>query len=226
MAYHADDRDALFKRLEALAARHSSCLIHFTDNAIPPAVLTELARRGSPVPWWGFVRPTEHLADPDFVQAVARSGCVMLQLGFETPSPRLLERMRKGVDPALFPSILSNLRNAGIRSYVYLLFALPGETGEDRQSSLRFCAEHPPDFLNAAVFRLPPSAALAVELEHFGMAPILSDSHDRYLHLPDEGVRLPQIRRWLSSRFLKHPAIRPVISRTPRYYKSSHAPFL
>lgn len=224
--YHCDRRAALFARLDALAAAWAPCFVHFTDNAIPPAVLADLATRGSPAPWWGFVRATEDLADADVVRGLARGGCAMLQLGFESASAGLLERMNKGVDPMRFPTILSNLREAGIKSYVYLLFGLPGETDEDRESSLQLCAGNRPDFLNASLFRLPPSAALAREPERFAMETPRAAPHDRYLHLAGEESRRPAVRRWLSGRFLTHPAIRPVVSRTPRYYKSSHAPFL
>lgn len=222
-AFCADGHDSLFARLEALAVRHGRCLIHFTDNAIPPATLAALAGGGSPAPWYGFVRPTESLAEPAFVQALAEGGCVMLQVGLETASQSLLEKMHKGTDPELYPRILANLTRAGIKSYVYLLFGYPGEGDADRAATLRFCCEHPADFLNASIFRLAPAASVVKDLREAGRD-LLAESGHRYLQLTDDAATA--IRRWLSGSFFRHPAVKAMAARTPRYYKSSHAPFL
>ncbi|MBN1424327.1 radical SAM protein [Candidatus Fermentibacteria bacterium] len=219
----ADGLDELFARIARLADCHQKCLIHFTDNAIPPATLSALAARGAPAPWYGFVRPTAALADYGLVQALADSGCSMLQLGLETASQGLLDHMRKGVDSTLYPSILANLRRAGIKSYAYLLFGFPGEGEADREETLRFCAEHPADFLNASLFSLPPNAVAARDSRDFDLDLIASPG-DRYLRVVDD--TRPRLRRWLSGSFLRHPTVRTMATRTPRYFKSSHAPFL
>lgn len=204
--------------LDLIHARWPEAVVHFTDNALPPPVLLRLAQRRAGPPWWGFVRPHPLLADEDFARELAASGCLMLQLGFESASPRVLEAMGKGTDPSLFPRIIRSLRRAGIKSYAYLMFGFPGETDEEREATLALCASAPPDFLNVSLCRVPPGSPLAQK----GQAP--PDSC--YRTLPDHHVRFPQARAWVSRRFAGHPAIRPLIARTPRYYKSSHAPFL
>ncbi len=224
--YAQEAPERVLARLEALVERWGPCYVHFTDHAIPPAMLSLLASRGSPAPWWGFVRPTEELASPAFAHALARGGCVMLQLGFESASARLLDMMDKGTDPSCYGAILESLRGAGIKSFAYFLFGLPRETEQDREATLALCAAHPPDFLNASLFRLPPSSPLAQDHARFGIYAPVAEPARRYRLLPSDGATRPGVRRWLSGRFMKHPAIRPIVSRTPPYYKSSHAAFL
>jgi hypothetical protein len=211
-------------RLRRLADTYRPGLFHFTDNAIPPAILRHLAAGGSPAPWYGFVRAEPALTDPAFVDALARSGCVMLQLGLETPDHELLNRMQKGVDPRHFGAILRNLRASGIASYVYLLFGLPGQTLEKCEQVLAFLDENPVDFLNASVFRLPPDAAIAETPDRFDVT-CLSDmrSTDLYHAFEAGGTDRLTLRRWLSRRFYRHPAVRHAVARTPRYFKSNHA---
>jgi len=74
----------VIRELEDLVARWRPVLIHLLDNALSPALLGELARQRFEVPWYGFSRITEQLADLDFCLALKESGCVMLQLGLES----------------------------------------------------------------------------------------------------------------------------------------------
>ena len=213
-------------RLDRLATRYRPGMFHLTDNAVPPAILKALGDRGSPAPWYGFVRPGPELADAGFVRALRASGCRMLQVGIETPDPLLIARMRKGVDPALFGSMLLNLREAGIASYVYLLFGLPGQGQDACEAARSFVAENPVDFLNASIFRLPPDAAMAIMPDLFGVDHV-SDraSSDLYCRFEAAGLAGAELRRWLADRFYRQPAVREASSRTPRYFKSNHAVF-
>ncbi len=80
-------------------------LVHFLDNALSPALLTALSRRPLGVPWYGFARITERLADPGFCRRLCHRGCVMLKLGLESGDQQVLNALDKGieqVDPVTF----------------------------------------------------------------------------------------------------------------------------
>jgi hypothetical protein len=62
--------------LRLLTESTSPVLIHLLDNAISPALLRALAENPPGVPWYGFARIDERLADPDFCRALKRSGWV------------------------------------------------------------------------------------------------------------------------------------------------------
>ncbi len=95
--------------LKLLTEQTGPILIHLLDNAISPALLHALAENPPGAPWYGFARIDEHLADPEFCQALKRSGCVMLKLGLESGDQRVLDRMCKGIDLGVASRVLNNL---------------------------------------------------------------------------------------------------------------------
>ena len=81
--------------LSILVEKYKPNLVHLLDNALPPAVLEEIARNPFGASWYGFARVTPHLANPDFCLALKRSGCVMLQLGVESGDQGVLDQASK-----------------------------------------------------------------------------------------------------------------------------------
>jgi len=112
-------------QLKSLIRLLRPAMVHFTDNALSPALLKALGREPYTAPWYGFVRITRHLADPDFCNALKRSGCVLLQIGLESGSQKVLDGFSKGIDLKIAQKVLENLKHAGIAVYVYLLFGTP-----------------------------------------------------------------------------------------------------
>jgi len=133
------------------------CLIHFTDNALSPKFLKYVIKNPPKVPWYGFVRITDHLAEPDFVRGLKASGCVMLKLGVESGDQTVLDALNKGIDLDIVSTVLNTLKKEGIATYVYLLFGTPAEDAASAQKTMDFTEAHAHtiDFLNLAVFNLP-----------------------------------------------------------------------
>ena len=222
--FNMDSSVHLIQRIKNGLCAHKPGLVHFCDHAIPPAVLKTLIGLREPFDWYGFVRATPELANPDFIGNLAESGCRMLQLGLESYDPELLQAMNKGVDPELFPVIIDNCRKHGIRSYAYLLFGYPGQTIRHCEETLAAIESMPPDFINSAVFRLPPGAPLVhnVAMTDPGCS-IRREQGRLYYEIPDRTLPLSNLRRWLSQRFNSSRVIREVNKKTPHFYKSSHA---
>jgi len=212
--------------LRFLSETTRPALIHLLDNAISPALLRALAEHPPGVPWYGFARIDERLADPDFCRALKRSGCVMLKLGLESGDQGVLDRMGKGVDLETASRVLSCLRQAGIRVYCYLLFGTPGETPLEARRTLDFVVRHREaiGFLNLAVFTMPLGAD---EADEYGTAPFsegdLSLSTD-FRH--PRGWDRRQVRRFLEGEFKRHPAVAAILRNDPPQFTSNHAPLL
>ena len=215
----------------------AGAMLHFCDSALAPPQLEHLAgfiaRERLPISWHGFARVEPALGDVDFAHHLARGGCAMLQLGVESASPRLLERMGKGASPDEARRALNCLHTAGVRNRIYLLFGLPGESDEDREATLSFVAEesHTLHDLNHAILNLPRRSPMHFHPERFGISAILPFHADSDLSLYDDfrcGDSHPRIeaRRWLHSRFLKHPAVRRVVGRLRAPFKANHLCFL
>ncbi len=233
--YRAADAGTFPTRLRELSDRYGVRRFHLTDSAIPVGVLRAMADAGSALrglSWHGFARFERELLDPGFASALAAAGCAMLQLGLESGSQRLLDRMGKGTRVADASAILSNLARAGIVPYVYVMLGAPGETEIDAERTRSFLAEHAGEigFLNLSILNLPREAS---------WPEIAEGSASREDGFPDEAGplglyrRVPEsdgwgrasVRRFLQKRILGDPAIRILAARTPPWFGDSHAVF-
>lgn len=200
-------------------------LIHFLDNAMSPSLLKSLCRNPLCVPWYGFVRVNGDLAEPDFCRELRRSGCVMLKLGIESGSQDVLDGEGKGVEAATAERALRCLKEAGIATYVYLLFGTPSETEEEARKTLDFSVRNSPfiDYLNCALFNLPINSEPFSRLRtynHYDGDLSLYAGFDHPL-----GWNRALVRHFLDRDFKRHPAIARILKRDPPIFTSNHAPF-
>jgi hypothetical protein len=212
-------------QLKTLTKTHRPSLVHLTDNAVSPALLKALAKDPPGAPWYGFVRITPHLADPGFCRALKSAGCVMLQIGLESGSQRVLDAFGKGIDLAVARKALSALGQAGIATYVYLLFGTPWERKTDAALTLDITACHHREisFLNLAVFNLPASSPESDALEtHTFYEGDLSLYRD-FSH--PAGWQRQDVRQFIDKKFKRHPDVAAIVRNDPPMFTSSHAPF-
>jgi radical SAM superfamily enzyme YgiQ (UPF0313 family) len=211
--------------LKRLVAKTGPSLVHLLDNALTPALMKALAERPPGAAWYGFVRITPHLADPDFCLALRRSGCVLLQLGLESGDQAVLDGLEKGVDLGVASRALRALKAAGIATYVYLLFGTPRETPEAARKTLVFTAAHHEsiDFLNLAVFNMPIEEA---EPDAVARSPFYEGDLSLYTDFEHpRGWNRKEVRQFLDREFRRHPAIASIVRRDPPVFTSNHAPF-
>ncbi len=225
-AYHPVPAGQAALYVRQLCDTYSPALLHLLDNAISPALLGQLAQTPPGAPWYGFVRVSRELQAPDFCRALRASGCVMLQLGIESGSDRVLEAMHKGISSSEASTTLRCLHEAGIAAYVYLLFGTPWETEREAQMTLHFTAAHAAyiDFLNVAVFNMPVVAAQ----DSLHATRSFSEA-DLSLYADFDhpaGWDRKSVRRFLDQRFKRTGAIAGIIRSKPPLFGSNHAPFL
>ncbi len=217
--------DHVVRDLVELQSRHKPALIHLVDNAVSPALMTRIAKGPFASPWYGFARIAPDLADVDFCKSLKASGCAMLKLGLESGDQHILDTLEKGINLEVAAGALAALKQAGIATYVYLLFGTPPETQESARKTLHFVATHcgSIDFLNIAIFNLPIHCgdARTLELRPFydGDLALYAD----FVHPHSWGRRA--VRTFLEKEFRRHPAIRPILLRQPALFTSNHAPF-
>ncbi len=208
-------------------------VIHFLDSAIPRKplkdVLPLLRKHG--LNWYTFARPESwisHMAD-----TLSESGCLMLQLGAESGSISLLNRFEKGIDPDTSLEAIKNCARAGIRTYVYMLLGLPGETDHDMNSTIRFLDEAGDsiDFINFSIFNLPEKCELTDRASEFGIELLDYDSPDDALRLyrpflyKGQNLRI-KARRSVSEHFSEIPSVTEALRRTPKWFRTSHFPLI
>lgn len=221
--------------MRLLANRYGVRHFQLTDNAVPVKSMKMLAERCNEMTglhWFGFVRFEKVFEDMEFVRRLAASGCRMLQLGLETGSQRILDRLGKGVQLESAARILANLSAAGIATYVYILLGTPGETEADAEMTRAFLEAHAPEigFLNISIMNLPRASDLLDNPEQYGIASSEPVAEASPLGLyqkfqPDNDWDRAAARRFLERRLLTSPAIRTIVNRNPPLFTSNHAIF-
>ncbi len=211
--------------LKHLKNRYNPAMIHFTDNALGPAVMRRITEASPGVPWYGFARITRHLADLDFSKALKGSGCVMLKLGLESGNQNILDYMNKGCALETARAALVSLHTAGIATYVYLLFGTPSETIREARDTVDFVVEQHEniDFLNLAIFNLPVGSAEVKEVKTMDFYEGDLSLYRDFEHPDGWGRR--EVRQFLEKEFKRHPAIQPILRRQPPFFTSNHAAF-
>lgn len=213
------------EELQTLTEQTKPALIHLLDSSIAPALLKALAEKPPGAPWYGFTRVTLHLTNEDFCRALKAGGCVMLKLGIESGDQAVLDSLNKGIDLQTVSAALRALKKAGIATYCYFLFGTPPETEAAAMKTLDFASRHADciDFLNLAIFNLPAGSP---EAENLATQDFYEGDLSLYksFHHPG-GWQRPNVRNFLTKTFKKHPAIAPIVSRTPELFTSNHAPF-
>lgn len=211
--------------LQTLTQRINPALIHNLDSSMSPSLLKALVQNPPGAPWYGFARVTQHLADEDFCSSLKDSGCIMLKLGIESGDQNVLDELNKGIDLSTTSVVLKNLKKAGIATYGYFLFGTPPENQESALRTMDFVAGHHTciDFLNLAIFNLP---ARSVEMRNLATCDFYKGDLSLYKNFQHPlGWHRPDVRKFLEKIFKKHPAIAPIVKRTPEFFTSNHAPF-
>ncbi len=218
----------MIAELSQLVEHYQPRLIHLLDNAMSPAHLRELVQSPDALNntlWYGFTRISQQLSDLEFCRGLKQSGCIMLKLGIESGDQDVLNAMDKGVTVELTGQVLETLRQAGIATYVYLLFGTPTETEEKARKTLNFTQQyaHCINFLNLAIFNLPLSSTESATLkkQHFYAADLsLYTDFDHPL-----GWNRREIRQFLDQEFKRDPAIAQILRNDPPLFTSNHAAF-
>ncbi len=208
-----------------LVDRQKPILIHLLDNAISPSLMKAISDDPPGVPWYGFARITRHLTDPDFCLALKRSGCVMLKLGLESGDQTVLDDLQKGINLEEASFALRNLKEAGIATYLYLLFGTPPEGLIEARKTLEFVVKHADSvgFLNLAIFNMPIFGPEAQQMETKTFYEGDLSLYTSFNH--PKGWNRQSIRQFLDKEFKRHPAIASILRRDPPLFTSNHAPF-
>jgi hypothetical protein len=223
--YHPLAADVVLHDLASLCRQTRPALIHFLDNAIAPDLMRKLIETPPAAPWYGFARVGRLLTDPEFCRELRCSGCLMLKLGIESGDQEVLDAMDKGIDLGMVSQALNALAQAGIATYIYLLFGTPTESLPQARKTLAFAAAHKDaiTFLNLAIFNMPLASPEAPTLA-------TSDFYEGDLSLYSDfthpsGFGRKAVRAFLDREFKRHPAIIPILQRDPPIFTSNHAPF-
>ncbi len=208
-------------------------VIHLLDSTIPNRTLVDIlpVLKENNLDFYGFIRPEKWVADQS--DMLADHGCLMLQLGAESGSYSLLDKFNKGIDPGTSLEVIRSCAGSGIRTYVYMLLGLPGETFEDLNASVSFLQEagNSIDFINFSIFNLPTNCELSDRADEFGIELVHDNDSENvirlYMPFRCEG-RNPRImaRDFITKELSQIPSIEKALLRTPKWFRTSHFPLI
>ena len=162
--------------MEALSRETGENGFHFTDEAMPPALIErmcrEIIRRKFKCRWWGNVR-FDTTFTPKLTRLMARAGCIAVTGGLECAVDRLLKLMNKGITLVSAHAALTAFRDAGIMVHAYLMYGFPTQTEKEARSALghvrRFFREGLVQSAFFHRFALTVHSPIAKEPERFGI---------------------------------------------------------
>jgi radical SAM superfamily enzyme YgiQ (UPF0313 family) len=111
------------------------------------AFCDELIARKLPIQWLSNAR-ADNLTDPAFVHRLRKAGCWMLAMGIETESEDIRKDMVKRLERQKIQLAITNMRDAGIRSFAFFIFGYPGETIDSINHTIDYAIALDPDFAN------------------------------------------------------------------------------
>ena len=82
-----------------------------------------------------------NIVDEERLVAMRRAGCTHIQYGVESGSPRMLQRLNKGIGVEEIRRAAALTRKVGLGLSIYLITGIDGETDEDLASTVRLIEE-------------------------------------------------------------------------------------
>lgn len=143
------DPEVIADEVAARAKHENISYLFFVDSVfnVPRshaiAVCEAIARRGSPIPWVCYASPAG--LDEDVVAAMAKAGCVGVEIGSDSGSEIILERLNKPFKLAQIARVQQLFRRFGILSCHTFVLGAMGETATEAEVTLRFVEKLDPD---------------------------------------------------------------------------------
>ena len=122
----------------------------------------ELVKRDVSLSWMANARPDE--LDPERIEAARAAGAVLLKIGVDSGSPRLIEHLGKSTDGTGWVAATERgfelLNRNGIGSVALFMLGMPDETLADAEATLALARRIRPDYLQMQLYRAYPDVAL------------------------------------------------------------------
>lgn len=133
--------DIIIAQIEEIIQQTGQTGFHFVDEAMPPALLRQLAqsliKRNIKISWWGNIR-FDKAFTPALADLLAKSGCIAVTGGLEAATNRLLTLLDKGFNLNQVTTVTHALSEAGILVHAYLMYGCPSQTEQDTVDSLEY----------------------------------------------------------------------------------------
>ncbi|OQY33166.1 MAG: hypothetical protein B6241_08670 [Spirochaetaceae bacterium 4572_59] len=212
--------------LAALSEQYQPDLIHLCDSEISRQLLQKLMQQPPGPAWYGFSRFIPEMTGSAYCRKLAASGCTMLCMGLESGDQAVLDSLKKGIRLEQVSHILENLKEAGIRTFIYIMFGTPAENREEAYRTRDFVLAQKEniDYLNISIFNMPAGSGEAAHLQTHSFYEGDLSLYTNFKH--PGGWDRGKVRTFLNREIRKVPELKEILKKTPPVFTTNHAPFL
>lgn len=174
MIYRAKSPERVIEELDELHQRYGAKNFRFSDYILPhryfTTLLPELGRLKRP---YRIQYESKSNLKPEYMDRMKEAGFFYVQLGVESFSTEVLDRMKKGVTGIGNIYSIRGLMKRGIRPYYNLLFGFPGDEAGDYTSMIErmpalYHLKAPGQCIWVQVTRFAPLASRSQDFGHSG----------------------------------------------------------
>ncbi|MEM2082108.1 MAG: radical SAM protein [Candidatus Bathyarchaeia archaeon] len=141
---------------------------NFTINKKRTMELCELIKKSQlDIEWVCDTRAD--MISRELLQAMKEAGCRTIWFGVESGSPRILEKINKGITKEQTTQAFKLCREAGIQIASSFIMGIPGETLEDIELTYKFAKKLDPDWAQFNVYIAVPGSGLYDEVMQKGL---------------------------------------------------------
>jgi len=119
-------------------------------------------KRGLDIKWACDTRVD--LLNEELLNIMKKSGCETIWFGVESGSPRILQKINKGITIDQIINAFKLCRKVGIKTACSFLMGIPGETIDDMKASLELAKKLDPDWCQFNVYIAVPGSELYNEV--------------------------------------------------------------
>ncbi len=137
------------------------------NRKVAHEVFEEMQRRKFGFRW--NARTRIDLLNDDLLLAMRKSGCYMLHLGIESGTPRILEKMRKGITLDQVERVVTSAHRMGFKLHGYFMLGYPGETRDEIEATVALSRRLPLDWASYTVTIPNPKTLLQEQAVEEGL---------------------------------------------------------
>ena len=166
--------DDLIEEIKFYIKTYNINTFYFVDSALPPQYLDEFATKiiEQKIKIYFMMQGRfEDEFDKVLLEKLHKAGLIFCFWGLESASPRILEKMNKGININTAQRILETAHSLGILNGIYWMYNFPGETIDDFNLTYDFINKNI-KFIDNVVdnrFMLPVFSYMYSHLEEFGL---------------------------------------------------------
>ena len=166
--------DDLIEEIKFYIKTYNINTFYFVDSALPPVYLNEFATKIAKQKiriYFMMQNRFEDAFDKVLLEKLHKAGLIFCFWGLESASPKILEKMNKGINIDTAQKILETAHSVGILNGIYWMYNFPGETIDDFNLTYDFIKKNI-KFIDNVVdnrFMLPTFSYMYFHPEEFGL---------------------------------------------------------